>query len=674
MNPTREGPAGSNDVDVAQNEDVLIEDEGNKPLLRVPEEVGFQKILAYLGPGLLVTLAYLDPTNFQTDLVAGAARKYQLLWVVLWSTIAGMLFQAQAAKLGLVSGKHLSHHCREEYPASASRLLWAMAEISIIAMDSVQVIGTAFAFKLLFGLPLLAGVVLTSLSTVLLSVVQRYGARKLEAVICLTVLLVAGAFFVELLYTQPDYGHAFIGLLRPRPEDTWGALLALSLVGALVSPHKLYLHSALVLSRETQRTERGLRSACSFATAESTVSGTLALLINVAIVLVSGSTCGRGMVAEVARRCRSMHLANAPFLLSHALGGWAYKIFGLALLASATSSTITGTYASQYVRAGFLGVRMVPWLSNLLTRAVSLAPCLIVTIIFGDMGASRLILASAVIAAFQAPYALIPLVKLVCSELKMGEEFRTNRAFEALLWALVGLIVAGNGYLIAHAGIDWYNHNAHGRVAFIGILITGLMTVYLYGGSLIFFAVRPIREPSEGHAGTGGRDSREIREPLLYSEGGASRGASLGVLPASGVDRRRPHTRRSVTSSHPLRVKGDGSVCAETPQWDRRAEGNQRDGSGVMCQRVKRHRPDVGAEDGGQGVDGAKARGRLHGWLAERGGGGRPGATWRCPCGDAWGKKRTQGTGCKDGVRDAQKRQGSLLATRLGHTTRVGKR
>ncbi|XP_073137271.1 metal transporter Nramp1-like [Henckelia pumila] len=387
----------------------------------VPEENSWKNFFAYMGPGFLVSIAYIDPGNFQTDLQAGAQFKYGLLWIILLASCAALIIQSLAANLGVVTGKHLAEHCRKEYSRATNFILWILAEIAIVACDIPEVIGTAFALNMLFKIPLWCGVLITGLSTLVLLLLQQYGVRKLEILIAFLVLMIAACFFAELGYAKPKALEVMNGLFVPQLKGSGATKLAISLLGAMVMPHNLFLHSALVLSRKIPRSVNGIKEACRFYLIESGVALIVAFLINVSIISVSGSVCNSSSInPKDIESCKDLDLNEASFLLRNVLGNWSSKLFAIALLASGQSSTITGTYAGQYVMQGFLDLRLKPWIRNFLTRCLAIVPSLVVAIIGGSEGAGNLIIIASMILSFELPFALIPLLKFTSSKTKMG--------------------------------------------------------------------------------------------------------------------------------------------------------------------------------------------------------------------------------------------------------------
>ncbi|KAJ6428274.1 hypothetical protein OIU84_023655 [Salix udensis] len=438
----------------------LIENSDPEQIV-VPDRKSWKNLFAYMGPGFLVSIAYIDPGNFETDLQSGAQYKYELLWIILVASCAALVIQSLAANLGVVTGKHLAEHCRNEYPRIPNFILWVLAEIAIVACDIPEVIGTAFALNMLFKIPV----------------------RKLEFFIAFLVCTIAGCFFVELGYAKPDAKEVLKGLFVPQLKGNGAAGLAISLLGAMVMPHNLFLHSALVLSRKIPRSVHGIKEACRFYMIESGFALVVAFLINVSVISVSGAVCNsQNISAQDQENCKDLDLNKASFLLKNVLGGWSSKLFAVALLASGQSSTITGTYAGQYVMQGFLDLRLEPWLRNFLTRSLAIVPSLIVALIGGSSGAGKLIIIASMILSFELPFALIPLLKFTSSKTKMGI-YVNSTMISAVTWVIGFLIMAINIYYLASSFIQILLHGHRKLVAsiFLGILGFLGMTVYLAG-------------------------------------------------------------------------------------------------------------------------------------------------------------------------------------------------
>ncbi|KAG4944932.1 hypothetical protein AAZX31_15G003300 [Glycine max] len=460
----------------------LIENSDTNQIV-VPDRRSWKNLFAYMGPGFLVSIAYIDPGNFETDLQSGAQYKYELLWIILLASCAALVIQSMAANLGVVTGKHLAEHCRSEYPRVPNFILWIIAEIAIVACDIPEVIGTAFALNMLFNIPVWIGVLLTGLSTLILLALQQYGVRKLEFLIAFLVFTIAACFMVELGYAKPDAKEVLKGLFVPGLKGSGATGLAISLLGAMVMPHNLFLHSALVLSRKIPRSVLGIREACRFYMIESAFALMVAFLINICVISVSGTVCNSSNLnAEDQLSCQDLDLNKASFLLRNVLGKWSSKLFGIALLASGQSSTITGTYAGQYVMQGFLDLRLEPWIRNMLTRCLAIVPSLIVAVIGGSAGAGKLIIIASMILSFELPFALVPLLKFTSSKTKMGTHVNSTM-ISAVTWIIGTLLMAINIYYLITGFIKLLLHSHLKIVAkvFLGILGFSGMAMYLAG-------------------------------------------------------------------------------------------------------------------------------------------------------------------------------------------------
>ncbi|XP_030515110.2 metal transporter Nramp6-like [Rhodamnia argentea] len=462
----------------------------------VPDRNSWKNLFAYIGPGFLVSIAYIDPGNFETDLQAGAQYKYGLLWIILVASCAALIIQSLAAKLGVVTGKHLAEHFRMEYPKVANFILWVLAEISIVACDIPEVIGTAFALNMLFKIPVWCGVLLTGLSTLMLLALQQYGVRKLEFLIAFLVFTIAACFFGELGYAKPVANEVLDGLFVPQLKGNGATGLAISLLGAMVMPHNLFLHSALVLSRKIPRSVHGIKEACNFYMIESAFALTVAFLINISVISVSGAVCNSTSLSpQDQASCQNLDLNGASFLLRNVLGSWSSKLFAIALLASGQSSTITGTYAGQYVMQGFLDLRLTPWVRNFLTRCLAIIPSLIVALIGGSAGAGKLIIIASMILSFELPFALVPLLKFTSSKTKMGQ-YANSMAVAAVTWMIGSLIMGINVYYLVTGFIKLLlnSHLKLGAEVFCGILGFSAMAVYLAG--ILYLVLRKNKEAS----------------------------------------------------------------------------------------------------------------------------------------------------------------------------------
>jgi manganese transport protein len=411
----------------------------------VPAGVGFwRKLLAFSGPGYLVAVGYMDPGNWATDLQGGSQFGYTLLSVVLLSSLMAILLQSLSAKLGIVTGQDLAQACRHRYSPPVVFGLWVLCELAICACDLAEVIGTAIALNLLFGLPLFWGVCLTALDVLLVLWLAGRGFRWLEALVVSLVLLIGVCFGLEILFSQPALGELARGFI-PSPEIIrHPAMLyvAIGILGATVMPHNLYLHSSIVQTRKFLQNAPGRREAVKFATIDSTLALGFALFINAAILIVAAATFhtrGQHEVAEI---------QDAYKLLSPTLGvGIASVVFAVALLASGQNSTLTGTLAGQIVMEGFLNVRLRPWLRRLITRALAVIPAAIVAGLYGEGGTAKLLVFSQVVLSLQLPFAVIPLVLFTDDKRRMGE-FANAPWVRVLAWMTTAVIVVLNAKLL----------------------------------------------------------------------------------------------------------------------------------------------------------------------------------------------------------------------------------
>ncbi|XP_027090463.1 metal transporter Nramp5-like [Coffea eugenioides] len=453
------------------------------------QKPGWRKFFSFVGPGFLVSMAYLDPGNMETDMQAGADHRYELLWVILIGLVFALIIQSLAANLGVTTGKHLAEVCRAEYPKYVIYCLWVLAEVAVIAADIPEVIGTAFALNILFHIPLWAGVLCTGSSTLLLLGLQRYGVRKLELVVSILVFLMAACFFGEMSYVKPPAKDVLKGIFVPKLSGHSATGDAIALIGALVMPHNLFLHSGLVLSRKVPNSVRGINDACRFFLIESGLALLVAFFINVAIISVTGAVCSAtNLSQETSDSCNNITLNSASFLLKNVLGKSSSILYAVALLASGQSSAITGTYAGQFVMQGFLDLKMKIWLRNIMTRSIAITPSLIVSIIGGSSGAGRLIIIASMILSFELPFSLMPLLKFSSSTSKMGPH--KNSIYIIIVSWILGLGIIGiNIYYLSTGFVGWLTNNSLPRVGnvFIGILVFPLMAAYILAVIYLMF-------------------------------------------------------------------------------------------------------------------------------------------------------------------------------------------
>ncbi len=420
--------------------------------LAIPQTASFwRKMIAFAGPGFLVAVGYMDPGNWATDLAAGSKYNYSLLSVIMISNLMAILLQSLAVKLGVVTERDLAQACRDHYSKPISFLLWIGCEIAIAACDLAEVIGTAIALQLLFGIPLLIGVCLTAADVLIILFLQNRGFRYIEALVISLIGVIAFCFGLEILFSRPEFAGIARGFAPSTDvlRDPGMLYIAIGILGATVMPHNLYLHSSVVQTRNYERTPEGKREAIKFSDIDTAVALTLALFVNAAILIVSAATFYRSGHSEVAE------IGDAFKLLTPLLG-WsgASILFALALLASGQNSTLTGTLAGQIVMEGFLNIRLKPWLRRLITRLVAIVPAVIVTAFYGSRGTANLLILSQVVLSMQLSFAVFPLVLFTSDKRKMGE-FVNAAWVKALAWTTAVFIAVLNAWLLVQIFRGW---------------------------------------------------------------------------------------------------------------------------------------------------------------------------------------------------------------------------
>ncbi len=404
-----------------------------------------KKLLRFAGPGLLVSVGYMDPGNWATDIESGSRFGYGLLFVVLLASLAAMLLQTLCVRLGLIAQKDLARACREHYSPTVNRFLWLGAELAIVACDLAEVLGSALALHLLFGVSVPVGIAITAFDTLLVLGLQGAGFRRVEAIVLGLVATIAGCFIVELAMSQPNWFGVAMGFVPSleRLQQPGALHLAIGIVGATVMPHNLYLHSSIVQTRQVVPTPAGRREALRFGTIDALVSLSLALLVNAAIMILAASAFNSSGHREVT------DIGDAYRLLEPVVGSaLAASLFAVALLASGQSSTFTGTIAGQIVMEGFLNLKIPCWQRRLLTRALALVPAFAGVWWFGDDAIGRMLVLSQVVLSFQLPFAMWPLIRFTSSRAMMGE-YASGPVLKALAWALFVVISAANVWLVA---------------------------------------------------------------------------------------------------------------------------------------------------------------------------------------------------------------------------------
>jgi manganese transport protein len=410
----------------------------------VPTGSFWRKLFAFTGPGYLVAVGYMDPGNWATDLAGGARYGYTLLSVIMLSNLMAILLQALAARLGIVSGRDLAQACRDHYSHATTIFLWVLCEIAIAACDLAEVIGAAIALNLLFGLPMIWGVCLTSADVLLVLWLQNHRFRYVEALVVLLIVGIAGSFAIELAFAKPQLAGVLSGMLPSaeiirNPDMLY---IAVGILGATVMPHNLYLHSSIVQTRKYGDDVESRRQAVEFATIDSTVALMSALFLNGAILVMAAATfhgTGHQDVADI---------SDAYLLLAPLLGtSLASTLFAVALLFAGQNATLTGTLAGQIVMEGFLNIRLRPWLRRLITRLVAIVPALITVSLYGERGTGALLILSQVILSLQLPFAVFPLVMFTGDRRKMGE-LAAPKWMLLLAWPVAVVIAALNAWLL----------------------------------------------------------------------------------------------------------------------------------------------------------------------------------------------------------------------------------
>ncbi|PXF42279.1 Natural resistance-associated macrophage protein 2-like [Gracilariopsis chorda] len=478
-------------------------------------------VLAHLGPAFLVSIGYLDPGNWATDIEGGSKFGYKLLWVLILANFMALLLQVLAARMGIVTRSHLAELCRDEYPRGATYALWIMAELAIIATDLTEVLGTAIGINLLFGLPLMVGVVVTALDTFLLLSAQNQGMRRVEQVIFMFLAVISFCFVLELFMSHPSVSGVLGGIFVPR-IDSSSLYVATGIVGATVMPHNFYLHSALVIERVPDRSRETLQSECRYNLIDTTIALNAALFINCAILIIAAANFWtRGI--EVTTLSKAYHLLeNTGFKIGKV--EIAPLLFGIALIASGQSSTLCGTLAGQYVMEGFLDLRAPPVIRRLVTRLFAIVPALIVISIMGDTGTYQLLIFCQVVLSLQLPFAIVPMIRFTNSSRRMSE-FKNPKSVSLLAWTAAGIAVCLNiAFAIHTMGQGIQSNNIVLRV--MSMVCGGPLFVIL----MIFLGWIALRAETGGPAPV----YRVEDENEFVSEGGFeldSLGSPMGSLP-----------------------------------------------------------------------------------------------------------------------------------------------
>ena len=443
---------------------------------------GWRKLLAFLGPAYLVSVGYMDPGNWATDIAGGSRFGYALIWVLLMSNLMALLLQSLSARLGIVRQLDLAQASRSSYNRGVNFCLWILAEIAIAACDLAEVLGMAIGLQLLFDLPLLWGVSLTVLDTLLLLFLQSYGIRKIEAFIIALVAIIGGAFLIEMFLAKPNFPELAKGFIPSIPNDQ-ALYIAIGIIGATVMPHNLYLHSSLVQTRRIQRTDRGIWTSIKYNFIDSAIALNAAFFVNAAILVLAASTFFKAGLYEVE------DIQDAYKFLSPMLGTqWASMLFGIALVAAGQSSTITGTLAGQIVMEGYLNLRIAPWLRRLITRLIAIIPAFIVILVYGEEETGALLIFSQVILSLQLGFAIIPLIHFNSDKEKMGK-FVIKPWVKIAAWLIAVVIVTLNVKLVLQEVTGWLTEA--GENAWI-VWVTAIPVCLAAGALLLYITFKPL--------------------------------------------------------------------------------------------------------------------------------------------------------------------------------------
>ena len=435
----------------------------------------FRKILAFFGPAYLISVGYMDPGNWATDLAGGSQFGYSLLWVLLMSNIMALLLQSLSARLGIVTQRDLAQASRETYSPFINYILYFLAEIAIAACDLAEILGMAIGLNLLFDISLINGVMITVLDTFLLLFLINKGMRKMEAFIIVLVAIIGFSFVFEMIFAEPEVSKVLTGLIPTMPSKE-ALYIAIGIIGATVMPHNLYLHSSLVQTRKFDRTKVGIKQALKYNFIDSTIALNLAFFVNAAILILAAATFYKAGLFQVAE------IQDAHKLLEPMLGTkWAPVLFAVALIAAGQSSTITGTLAGQIIMEGYLNLRIQPWVRRIITRLIAIVPAVIVISIFGEGVTGKMLILSQVILSLQLGFAIIPLIHFVSDKSKM-RGFHIGTPMKIASWIIALIIVGLNGKLVYDEIEGWLKTTDHPIIIWLTVvpLALGFLILLLY--------------------------------------------------------------------------------------------------------------------------------------------------------------------------------------------------
>ena len=455
-------------------------EEVNQSVVTQGKKSVYRKIIAFFGPAYLISVGYMDPGNWATDIAGGSQFGYALLWVLLMSNIMALLLQSFSARLGIVTQRDLAQASRETYSKYVNYVLYFLAEIAIAACDLAEVLGMAIGLNLLFGLPLLEGVLITVLDTFLLLFLINKGIRKMEAFIITLVLIIGISFIFEMIFAQPEIGSVVKGLIPSMPSE--GALyIAIGIIGATVMPHNLYLHSSLVQTRKFDRSPEGIKQAIKYNFIDSTIALNLAFFVNAAILILAAATFYKNGLFEVAE-IQDAHQFLEPLLGTQ----WAPVLFAVALIAAGQSSTVTGTLAGQIIMEGYLNLRIQPWVRRIITRLIAIVPAVIVISVFGEGVTGKLLILSQVILSLQLGFAIIPLIHFVSDKSKM-KGFHISRLTQIAAWIIATIIVSLNAKLVFDEIKGWLETSDNPMVLWLTVVPLALVFLIL----LLYIVFKP---------------------------------------------------------------------------------------------------------------------------------------------------------------------------------------
>jgi len=450
-------------------------EEVNESVSTQNKKTGFRKLLAFFGPAYLISVGYMDPGNWATDIAGGSQFGYALLWVLLMSNLMALLLQSLSARLGIVTQRDLAQASRETYSPFVNYILYFLAEIAIAACDLAEVLGMAIGINLLFDIPLIQGVLITVLDTFLLLFLINKGIRKMEAFVIVLVVIIGISFLFEMFFAQPEMGKVIYGLIPSMPNSA-ALYIAIGIIGATVMPHNLYLHSSLVQTRKYERTNKGIKQALKYNLIDSTIALNLAFFVNAAILILAAATFYKNGMYEVAE-IQDAHRFLEPILGSK----YAPILFAVALIAAGQSSTITGTLAGQIVMEGYLNLRIQPWVRRIITRLIAIVPAVIVITIFGEAVTGKLLILSQVILSLQLGFAIIPLIHFVIDKSKM-KGFHISRTTEIVSWLVAIIIVSLNVKLVFDEINSWLTTSQNATLLWFTVvpMAFGFLLLLLY--------------------------------------------------------------------------------------------------------------------------------------------------------------------------------------------------